>query len=138
MEAGPIFPLKKPLKTMLTSASPGLEIVRTWNTFSSPWVISHAGYGTGQHPPEVKDYVFTSYQVKELASLLDFAEPPSSSSNPKDVAAADCYLLFILGWFAHPIFMDGDYPVLLKSQIEQKRRDCPHSVPAILPVFTAE
>jgi len=37
--------------------------VKTWNTFSSPWVVSHAGYGTGEHPPGVKDYVVASYQV---------------------------------------------------------------------------
>lgn len=38
--------------------------VKTWNTFSSPWVVSHAGYGTGEHPPGIKDYVVSSYQVK--------------------------------------------------------------------------
>ena len=40
--------------------------VKTWNTFSSPWVVSHAGYGTGEHPPEVKDYVVASYQVSKV------------------------------------------------------------------------
>lgn len=38
--------------------------VKTWNTFNSPWVVSHAGYGTGEHPPGIKDYVVASYQVK--------------------------------------------------------------------------
>lgn len=37
--------------------------VKTWNTFSSPWVVSHAGHGTGEHPPGVKDYGVASYQV---------------------------------------------------------------------------
>lgn len=40
--------------------------VKTWNTFSSPWVESHAGYGTGEHPPGVKDYVVASYQVRAM------------------------------------------------------------------------
>ena len=40
--------------------------VKTWNTFSSPWVVSHAGYGTGEHPPGVKDYVVASYQVRPI------------------------------------------------------------------------
>ncbi|XP_064801136.1 lactase/phlorizin hydrolase-like isoform X1 [Oncorhynchus masou masou] len=137
--------------------------VRTWNTFSSPWVISHAGYGTGQHPPGIKNYVVASYQVTHnmlkshaeawhvyndkyrkdqggkvgIALDSNWAEPPSSSSKPEDVVAADRYLQFMLGWFAHPIFVDGDYPPLLKSQIEQKRRNCSLSVPAILPSFTA-
>ncbi|XP_041856893.1 lactase-phlorizin hydrolase-like [Melanotaenia boesemani] len=137
--------------------------VKTWNTFSSPWVVSHAGYGTGEHPPGVKDYVVSSYQVTHnvlkshaeawhiyndkyrqtqggkvgIALNSDWAEP-LNPTKPEDVAAADRYLQFMLGWFAHPIFVDGDYPAALKTQIEKKRNECPHSVPAILPAFTPE
>ncbi|CAI5656811.1 unnamed protein product [Oreochromis niloticus] len=42
----------------------------------------------------------------------------------------------MLGWFAHPIFVNGDYPAILKDQVEQKKTACPDSVPAKLPVFT--
>ncbi|KAK5861422.1 hypothetical protein PBY51_022820 [Eleginops maclovinus] len=137
--------------------------VKTWNTFSSPWVVSHAGYGTGEHAPGVKDYVVASYQATHnmikshaeawhvynekyrktqggtvgIALNSDWAEPVDPS-RPEDIAAADRYLQFMLGWFAHPIFVDGDYPATLKTQIEQKRKECPLSEPAILPVFTAE
>ncbi|XP_056245570.1 lactase/phlorizin hydrolase-like [Seriola aureovittata] len=137
--------------------------VKTWNTFSSPWVVSHAGYGTGEHPPGVKDYVVASYQVTHnllkahaeawhvyndkyrmkqggkvgIALNSDWAEP-MDPSRPEDIAAADRYLQFMLGWFAHPIFVDGDYPATLKTQVEEKRRECPHSEPARLPVFTSE
>ncbi|KAG7233901.1 hypothetical protein INR49_006463, partial [Caranx melampygus] len=137
--------------------------VKTWNTFSSPWVVSHAGYGTGEHPPGVKDYVVSSYQVTHnilkshaeawhvyndkyrmkqggkvgIALNSDWAEP-MNSSRPEDIAAADRYLQFMLGWFAHPIFVDGDYPAALKTQVEEKRRQCPDSEPARLPVFTVE
>ena len=61
---------------------------------------------------------------------------PMNSSEPEDIVAADRYLQFMLGWFAHPIFVDGDYPAALKSQIEKKTNECPHSVPAVLPAFT--
>ncbi|XP_027134745.1 lactase-phlorizin hydrolase [Larimichthys crocea] len=137
--------------------------VKTWNTFSSPWVVSHAGYGTGEHPPGVKDYVVASYQVTHnilkshaeawhiyddkyrktqsgkvgIALNSDWAEP-MNPSRPEDIAAADRYLQFMLGWFAHPIFVNGDYPATLKTQIEQKKNKCPHSEPARLPVFTPE
>ncbi|KAE8299587.1 Lactase-phlorizin hydrolase Lactase-glycosylceramidase Lactase [Larimichthys crocea] len=137
--------------------------VKTWNTFSSPWVVSHAGYGTGEHPPGVKDYVVASYQVTHnilkshaeawhiyddkyrktqsgkvgIAINSDWAEP-MNPSRPEDTAAADRYLQFMLGWFAHPIFVNGDYPATLKTQIEQKKNKCPHSEPAKLPVFTPE
>uniref|UniRef100_A0A667YGB0 Lactase n=1 Tax=Myripristis murdjan TaxID=586833 RepID=A0A667YGB0_9TELE len=137
--------------------------VKSWNTFSSPWVVSHAGYGTGEHPPGMKDYVVASYQATHnilkshaeawhvyndkhrkkqggkvgIALNSDWAEP-MVASKPADVTAADRYLQFMLGWFAHPIFVDGDYPALLKTQIEQKRNRCPFSEPARLPSFTAE
>ncbi|KAA8593180.1 hypothetical protein FQN60_009296 [Etheostoma spectabile] len=137
--------------------------VKTWNTFSSPWVVSHAGYGIGDHPPGLKDYVVASYQVTHnmlkshaeafhvyndkyrttqggkvgIALNSDWAEP-MDPSRPEDVAAADRYLQFMLGWFAHPIFVNGDYPATLKTQIEQKRNECPLSEPVRLPVFTTE
>ncbi|XP_029968128.1 lactase-phlorizin hydrolase-like [Salarias fasciatus] len=135
--------------------------VKTWNTFSSPWVVSHAGYGTGEHAPGVKDYVTAAYQVTHnilkshaeawhvysdkyrtaqqgqvgIALNADWAEPADPSKS-EDVAAAERYLEFMLGWFAHPIFGAGDYPSILKTQIEEKRAACPSSVPAILPTFT--
>lgn len=61
-----------------------------------------------------------------------------NQSNTEDIAAADRYLQFMLGWFAHPIFVDGDYPPALKTQIENKGNECSHSVPAILPAFTPD
>ncbi|XP_015240203.1 PREDICTED: lactase-phlorizin hydrolase [Cyprinodon variegatus] len=136
--------------------------VKDWNTFSSPWVVSHAGYGTGEHAPGVKDYVTASYQVTHnilkshaeawhvyndkyrgtqggkvgIALNSDWARP-GDPMKPEDVAAAERYLEFMLGWFAHPIFIDGDYSQVLKTQIEKKRSDCAGSVPAVLPTFTA-
>ncbi|KAG9349160.1 hypothetical protein JZ751_029483 [Albula glossodonta] len=136
--------------------------VKTWNTFSSPWVMSHAGYGTGEYPPGIQDPVIDSYKVTHtilkshaeawhiyndkhrksqggrvgIALNSDWAEPTSANSNVQDVEAAERYLQFMLGWFAHPIFVDGDYPPLLKSQIEKKRQECSGSEPARLPVFT--
>ncbi|KAK2906305.1 lactase/phlorizin hydrolase-like isoform X2 [Channa argus] len=137
--------------------------VKTWNTFSSPWVVSHAGYGTGEHPPGLKDYVVASYQVTHnmlkshaeawhvyndkyrvkqggkvgIALNSDWAEP-MNPSKPEDIAAANRYLQHMLGWFAHPIFVDGDYPAILKTQIEEKRKKCPLSEPARLPHFSPE
>uniref|UniRef100_A0A672FSS5 Lactase n=1 Tax=Salarias fasciatus TaxID=181472 RepID=A0A672FSS5_SALFA len=137
--------------------------VKTWNTFSSPWVVSHAGYGTGEHAPSVKDYVTAAYQVTHnilkshaeawhvyndkyrtaqqgqvgIALNADWAEPADPSKS-EDVAATERYLEFMLGWFAHPIFGAGDYPSILKTQIEEKRAACLSSVPAILPTFTSE
>ncbi|XP_076119842.1 lactase/phlorizin hydrolase-like isoform X2 [Alosa pseudoharengus] len=135
--------------------------VKTWNTFSSPWVVSHSGYGTGEHAPGVKDPVISSYQVTHnilkshaeawhvyndnyrkqqggrvgIALNSDWAEPLNATS-PQDIEAAERYLDFMLGWFAHPIFVDGDYPAKFKTQIEQKKQECQPAEVARLPVFT--
>ncbi|TRY92814.1 hypothetical protein DNTS_024880, partial [Danionella cerebrum] len=134
--------------------------VKTWITFGSPWVLSNLGYGTGEYAPRIKDPIRASYMVTHnilkshaeawhiysdkyrklqggkvgIALYSDWAEP-SNPSRPQDVAAAERYLNFMLGWFAHPIFVDGDYPSVLKEQIEKKNKVCGEDL-AILPVFT--
>ncbi|XP_077075157.1 lactase/phlorizin hydrolase-like [Siphateles boraxobius] len=134
--------------------------VKTWITFGSPWVVSNLGYGTGEHPPRMKSPIIASYKVTHnilkshaeawhiyndnyrklysgkvgIALNSDWAEPRNPVSD-QDVAAAERYLNFKLGWFAHPIFVDGDYPVVLKKQIEQKKGECGKEL-ARLPVFT--
>ncbi|KAL1268800.1 hypothetical protein QQF64_034163, partial [Cirrhinus molitorella] len=97
------------------------------------------GYGTGEHPPRVKDPIIASYKKSArwkvgIALNSDWAEPRNSLSD-QDVAAAERYLNFKLGWFAHPIFVDGDYPAALKEQIEKKKDICGTEL-ARLPVFT--
>ncbi|XP_062389587.1 lactase/phlorizin hydrolase-like [Sardina pilchardus] len=135
--------------------------VKTWNTFSSPWVVSHSGYGTGQHAPGVTDPVVSSYQVTHnilkshaeawhvyndnyrtqqggivgIALNSDWAEPLNVTS-PQDTEAAERYLDFMLGCYAHPIFVNGDYPAKFKAQIEKKKQECQPNVVARLPVFT--
>lgn len=37
--------------------------VKLWVTFHEPWVISYAGYGTGQHPPAISDPGVASFKV---------------------------------------------------------------------------
>ncbi|KAF7241753.1 Lactase-phlorizin hydrolase [Varanus komodoensis] len=134
--------------------------VKYWITFHEPWVISYAGYGTGQHPPGIVDPGVTSYKTAHvilkahaqvwhlydsryrpkqhgkvgIALNSDWAEPKTLGS-PEDLKAAERYLHFMLGWFAHPIFVNGDYPDVLKSQIKEKNQQCSASV-AELPVFT--
>ncbi|XP_063069542.1 lactase/phlorizin hydrolase-like [Engraulis encrasicolus] len=135
--------------------------VKTWNTFSSPQVVSHSGYGTGEHAPGVKDPVVASYQVTHnilkshaeawhtyndnyrkqqggkvgIALNADWAEPLDSTTTGS-VEAANRYMDFMLGWFAHPIFVNGDYPDRLKTQIELKKAECQPTEVARLPVFT--
>uniref|UniRef100_A0A8C6XYL9 Lactase n=1 Tax=Naja naja TaxID=35670 RepID=A0A8C6XYL9_NAJNA len=134
--------------------------VKLWITFHEPWVISYAGYGTGQHPPGTVSPGDASYQVAHIILLAhartwhvynmtyrpqqqgkvgivlnsDWAEPRNPRS-PQDLKAAERYLQFMLGWFAHPIFINGDYPEILKTQIEEKNNQCSVDF-AKLPAFS--
>ncbi|KAI1237366.1 hypothetical protein IHE44_0014631 [Lamprotornis superbus] len=136
--------------------------VKLWVTFHEPWVISYAGYGTGEHPPGITDPGAASYKVAHtilkahakvwhlyndkyrsqqlgkvgLVLNSDWAEPKTPSSS-EDVRASERYLQFMLGWFAHPIFVNGDYPDILKAQIQEVNQQCSMTV-AQLPVFTEE
>ncbi|KFQ39625.1 Lactase-phlorizin hydrolase, partial [Mesitornis unicolor] len=136
--------------------------VKFWITFHEPWVISYAGYGTGEHPPGITDPGVASYKVAHtilkahakvwhlyndkyrsqqlgkvgLVLNSDWAEP-KTPANSEDVRAAERYLQFMLGWFAHPIFVNGDYPYILKAQIQEVNQQCSTTV-AQLPLFTEE
>ncbi|XP_048808723.1 lactase/phlorizin hydrolase isoform X2 [Lagopus muta] len=136
--------------------------VKFWVTFHEPWVISYAGYGTGEHPPGITDPGIASYKVAHtilkahakvwhlyndryrsqqqgkvgLVLNSDWAEP-QTPTNSEDVKASERYLQFMLGWFAHPVFVDGDYPDILKAQIQEVNQQCSTTV-AQLPVFTEE
>ncbi|KAM8933999.1 lactase/phlorizin hydrolase-like [Pelodytes ibericus] len=136
--------------------------VKLWVTFHEPWVVSYAGYGTGQHAPGIKDPGNAPYKVSHnilkahakawhvyndqyrsqqhgqvgISLNSDWAEP-KLATNPEDITAAERYLQFMLGWFAHPILINGDYPEVFKTQIQLKHEQCPTTV-SPLPVFTAE
>ncbi|XP_056392597.1 lactase/phlorizin hydrolase-like [Hyla sarda] len=136
--------------------------VKHWITFHEPWVVSYAGYGTGQHPPGIKDPGNASFKVIHnivkahakawhvyndkyrtqqqgqvgISLNSDWAEP-KDPNNPDDVSAAERYLQFMLGWFAHPILVNGDYPEVLKTQVNHINTQC-SSILAQLPAFTEE
>ncbi|XP_063285464.1 lactase/phlorizin hydrolase-like [Pelobates fuscus] len=136
--------------------------VKFWLTFHEPWVVSYAGYGTGEHAPGIKDPGSASYKVTHnilkahakawhvyndkyrsqqqgqvgISLNSDWAEP-QTAHNTEDVKAAERYIHSMLGWFAHPILINGDYPEGLKTQIQLKNQQCPSTV-FPLPVFTEE
>ncbi|MBZ3890104.1 Lactase-phlorizin hydrolase [Sciurus carolinensis] len=134
--------------------------VKLWVTFHEPWVMSYAGYGTGQHAPGISDPGVASFKVAHsilkahartwhhynshhrsqqqgrVGIVLNshWAEP-LSPDRPEDLIASERFLHFMLGWFAHPIFVDGDYPATLRAQVQQINTQCPHPV-VQLPEFT--
>lgn len=65
-----------------------------------------------------------------------FTEPYSKDS-VADTEAAERFNQFYLGWFANPIFGNGDYPDVMKWQIGNKSLEQKLSK-SRLPVFTEE
>lgn len=86
----------------------------------------------------VYDNLYRPKQHGKVGIVLnsDWAEP-KTPGNLEDIRAAERYLHFMLGWFAHPIFVNGDYSDILKSQIQQTNQQCPTPI-VTLPVFSDE
>lgn len=136
--------------------------VKFWMTFNEPMYQAWLGYGSGDFPPNVKDPGWAPYRIghalikaharvyhtydekyrqkqKGVISLslsAHWAEPKSPEV-PRDVEAADRMLQFSLGWFAHPIFRNGDYPEAMKWKVGN-RSELQHLATSRLPRFTEE
>uniref|UniRef100_A0A8B9EW89 beta-glucosidase n=1 Tax=Amazona collaria TaxID=241587 RepID=A0A8B9EW89_9PSIT len=136
--------------------------VKFWITLNEPQVIAWVGYGLGTFPPNINDpgsapyrvahillkahaRVYHTYDDKYRASQggvitlcpnIEWVEP-KTPSDPRDIEAADRHLQFLVGWFTHPIFKNGDYPEVMKWQVGN-RSELQNLPSSRLPVFTAE
>eukprot|EP00058_Branchiostoma_floridae_P022669 XP_002608159.1 hypothetical protein BRAFLDRAFT_125874 [Branchiostoma floridae] len=115
--------------------------VKYWLTFNEPMVLCSLGYTSGEHAPGIHDptsvsglscghtllkaharawhtYNTTFRQLQGgkvgIALSLLWAEPRDPDL-PADVSATDRAMQMINGWFAQPIFGDGDYPNVIKE-----------------------
>ena len=136
--------------------------VKFWMTFNQPQTIAWLGYGLGLMPPNVRNpgtapYIVAHNLIKahaiayhtyddryrnsqgglvSIALNADWVEPTDVNVY-REVLAADRAMQFQVGWFAHPIFKNGDYPDAMKWQIGNKSelQDLSESR---LPSFTEE
>ncbi|XP_070577050.1 cytosolic beta-glucosidase-like [Ptychodera flava] len=113
--------------------------VKYWITINEPWVITELGYGRGVHAPGLTEDGTTTYMVahnliKSHAKVWHTYDDEfrvhqrgkvglalnSEWVESGDARVADRMLQFMLGWFAHPIFVNGDYPEIMKVRIAAK------------------
>ncbi|XP_070577056.1 lactase/phlorizin hydrolase-like [Ptychodera flava] len=135
--------------------------VKYWVTFNEPYVVTWLGYGIGVFAPGIYDPGYAPYRAAHtiikahakaynvyqekyksqggLISIVlstDWGEP-ENPDDPEDVAAADTYIQFTAGWYAHPIFINGDYPDVMKWQVGNKSL-AQNLTQSRLPEFTEE
>ena len=48
----------------------------------------------------------------------DWTEP-RDVNNKDDIEAAEMNRQFFIGWFAHPIFIDGQYPSIMREKVQK-------------------
>ena len=66
------------------------------------------------------DFFFLILLLKVSIILDTHWGSPKDPHNAADVDAAERYMQFSLGWFAHPIYIDGDYPQVMKEFIKRR------------------
>ena len=133
--------------------------VKTWFTINSPLDYCWPGY-TNQTAPGVfrpldgpyicgHNMLIAHAEIYQLYKLKyadqagkiglivhgDWAEPRIWSKE-EDLQAAWRHQQFQIGWFAHPIFVNGDYPEIMKTMIAEKRAELGR--PTDLPQFTQD
>ncbi|VDI50812.1 lactase-phlorizin hydrolase, partial [Mytilus galloprovincialis] len=134
--------------------------VKLWITLNEPRVVATRGYGGGTMPPEIGGpgttvYIATHNLIKAHAKayriyINEYKEiqkgnvgitynfhwqEPTNKSNPEDIEASETGNQFFLGWYANPVFVDGDYPDIMKKKIGNKSRR-QHFNSSRLPSFT--
>jgi len=133
-----------------------------WLTFNEPIVFIWLGHGNGEHAPGIAEPLSAPWKAAHNLILShtevyhmyckefkptqkgevgitynsDWCEPKDPTS-AGDREAAEKVMQFKLGWYAQPTFGNGDYPDLLKTQLQKKAGEVglPESP---LPVFSAE
>uniref|UniRef100_A0A8C3S506 Klotho n=1 Tax=Chelydra serpentina TaxID=8475 RepID=A0A8C3S506_CHESE len=115
--------------------------VRYWLTIDNPYVVAWHGYATGRLPPGVKGGPQLGYRAAHhllqahakvwhlyndhfrptqggqvsIALSSHWIKPQAMTE--QDIQECQKSLDFVLGWFAKPIFIDGDYPQSMKNNL---------------------
>ncbi|XP_052799781.1 lactase/phlorizin hydrolase-like [Mya arenaria] len=132
--------------------------VNYWITFNEPKIITVSGYDDGWFPPGHHSHgqegyiaahnlikahaeayhVFKQTQNGKIGITISVGWPePVHMYDPEDLEASERDTQFSCGWFAHPIFVDGDYSPIMKKLVSEKSYQQGFNV-SRLPEFTDE
>uniref|UniRef100_A0A3P9IE92 Klotho n=1 Tax=Oryzias latipes TaxID=8090 RepID=A0A3P9IE92_ORYLA len=125
--------------------------VKFWVTIDNPFVVAQHGYGTGVVAPGIKndpdlrfrvghnllkahaaawhiyDRHYRPRQQGKVSMALASHWIKPSRTRLESLQECQCSLDHVLGWFARPLFTDGDYPTCMKARLGSR-----------LPSFTQE
>ncbi|XP_026184945.1 klotho [Mastacembelus armatus] len=125
--------------------------VKYWITIDNPFVVARHGYGTGVVAPGIKNdpdlpfrvghnllkahaaawhlyhRLYRPRQQGKLSMALASHWIKPSRTRLESLRECQCSLDHVLGWFARPLFTDGDYPPCMKARLGSR-----------LPTFTRE
>ncbi|KAA8586858.1 hypothetical protein FQN60_000694, partial [Etheostoma spectabile] len=103
--------------------------VKYWITIDNPFVVARHGYGTGAHAAAWHLYHrhYRPRQQGRLSMALASHWIKPSRTRLESLRECQCSLDHVLGWFARPLFTDGDYPPCMKARLGSR-----------LPSFTPE
>ncbi|XP_062262369.1 klotho [Platichthys flesus] len=125
--------------------------VKIWITIDNPFVVARHGYGTGVVAPGIKsdpdlpfrvghnllkahaavwhlyDRHYRPRQQGKLSMALASHWIKPSRTRLESLRECQCSLDHVLGWFARPLFTDGDYPPCMRARLGSR-----------LPTFTRE
>ncbi|KAG7484428.1 hypothetical protein MATL_G00049280 [Megalops atlanticus] len=120
------------------------EDVKYWITIDNPFVVAWHGYGTGIMAPGIKndpdlpfrvghillkahaaawhvyDQQYRPLQGGQVSMALGSHWIRPSKTRRENLRACQCSLNFVLGWFAQPLFVDGDYPQCMKNNLSSR------------------
>ena len=113
--------------------------VKMWTTFNEPWCSCALGYGSGVHAPGrhtdpgrepytaahhillAHGHAYRMYKRtsgrKPIGIVLNAEWREPRTRDARDEQARDRELAWMLGWFADPIFLTGDYPRVMRERV---------------------
>ncbi|XP_045573391.1 klotho [Salmo salar] len=118
--------------------------VKYWITIDNPFLVAWNGYGTGKVAPGIKndpdlpfrvghnllkahaaawhlyDRHYRPQQQGKVSMALASHWIKPSRTRRESLQACQWSLDFVLGWFARPLFTDGDYPPSMKHNLSHR------------------